>query len=282
MSTPLLSVLLPTYRQPEVLIQTLRDLNNQTYPTDAWELVILDDGSCDGSDIVALETITDDIPVTLRRRQADYGGENEHASLFNELVRLADPDTDVFVHVEDVRLQEDFLRHHVKWHQSDQLNLVTGPMYEAPSETFEREACDRWELMEMGGDAEAYHCGFRSVWAKSMSYPQELVTKLMDLGGGSPFDGEMEDWGYHETEFAYRASYSAGAQCIYDTNCGVYHRPHNTRDELSHREIRREEEKEKGEEQNTDYICQKHGIDALPSWEVGEPITDVPAMPDLP
>ncbi len=278
MPIPFLSVLLPTYRQPEVLVQTVRDLNQQTYPEDSWELVVLDDGSFDGSDIIALETITEDIPFTLKRRAVDHGGENEHANLFNELVRLAAPDTDVFVHVEDVRLQEDYLHHHAKWHQSDQYNLVTGPMYEAPRETFDPEECDRWELMEMGGDAEAYRCGFRSIWAKSMSYPQELVARLKELDGGSPFDGEMEDWGYHEIEFAYRASYHADAQCIYDTNCGVYHRPHNPRDELSHRGIQREEEKEQGEEQNTEYICDKHGIDALPSWQIGEQITDLPPL----
>lgn len=280
MSSPFLSVLLPTYRQPEVLIKTLRDLNRQTYPRDAWELVLLDDGSCDGSDIIALETISEDIPVSLNRRPADYGGENEHASLFNKLVRLAADDTDVFVHVEDVRLQQDYLRHHAKWHQSGELNLVTGPMCEAPLETFEPEACDRWELMEMGGNAEAYRCGFRSIWAKSMSYPRELATRLTELGGGSPFDGQMEDWGYHETEFAYRAAYSADAQCIYDTNCGVYHRRHNPRDESVHRGIDREEEKEKGEDQNVEYICKKHDLDSLPSWKVGEPIADPPSIDD--
>lgn len=276
MSLPALSVLLPTYRQPEVLVQTLRDLNQQTYPADAWELVLLDDGSCDGSDIIALETISDEIPVSLKRRPSGYGGENEHSSLFNELVALADDDTDVFVHVEDVRLRQDYLHHHAKWHRPGRMNLVTGPMCEAPFETFEPAACDRWELMEMGGEAEAYRCGFRSIWAKTMSYPRELATQLTELGGGSPFDAEMEDWGYHEVEFAYRAAYHGDAQCIYDTNCGVYHRPHNSRDESTHRGIDREAQQKKGEERNIEFICKKHDIESLPSWKVGEPITDHP------
>ena len=189
MSEPHLSVLLPTYRQPEVLVQTLRDLNRQNYPSESWEMVILDDGSGDGSDIIALETLSNEISVQLRRYPSGSGGANSHASLFNELIDISNPETDRFIHVEDVRIQDDFLKQHAKWQTGSEEFLVAGPMCEGPQETFEPSTCSRWELMQDGaGDYSAFTCGFRSVWAKSMSYSTSLVRELTELGGGSPFD----------------------------------------------------------------------------------------------
>lgn len=273
MPQPHLSVLLPTYRQPEVLVRTLRDLNRQTYPSESWELVVLDDGSGDGSDIIALETLSNEVPVRLRRYPPETGGTNSHASLFNELIELSSSETELFVHVEDVRIQEDFLEQHAKWQTGSEEYLVTGPMCEGPHETFDPNTCGRWELMEnIGTDCRSFACGFRSIWAKSMSYSTSLVERLTELGGGSPFDQEMQNWGYHETEFAYRASYHAEATCVYDVDCAVYHPAHNSRDEQLYRGFDREAELAQGEEQNVAYICEKHDLVDLPPWKSGEPI----------
>ena len=130
---------------------------------------MIDDGSQDHSATQALLTFSQDHPVTLKRLPT--GGRYRHATLLNELLRLADPATDVYIHVEDVRLQADFLGQHAKWHQGAEIFLVTGPMCEGPAETFEPSACQRWRLMEMSGvPARSYRCCFQAVFAKSMSY----------------------------------------------------------------------------------------------------------------
>lgn len=269
-----LSVLLPTYRQPEALVLTLRDLQQQDYPSDSWELVIVDDGSRDASSQLALASIADDIAVTLKR--SPLGGTYSHAALFNELLRLADPASQVFVHLEDVRLCPDLLRQHAKWHTGSSLRLVSGPMCEGQRETFSAEECDRWELMAMSGvTAPAYRCCFQAVFAKSMSYSVALRDVLTEPRAPGPFDEAMTGWGYHETEFALRAS-RTGAICIYDTACGVYHPPHHQRDEHDYRSIDRASAQEAGTKANVEYLCQKHGLDRLPDWEVGVPLAGIP------
>lgn len=271
MTHPQLSVLMSTYRQPGVLVKTLRDLGNQTYPSDAWELILLDDGSGDRSATIAMATLPEEIPVTVKRVPPDYRENYAHAELFNELIRLSADETDRFVHVEDVRVRSDFLAQHAKWEGGDTLSLVTGPSCERNTETFDPSACDRWELMTMSGEeSTAYRCGFRSVWAKSMSYSQTLVEQFRDTNG--PFDERMSDWGYHEVEFAYRAANEANARCVYDTGCAVYHPPHNRRDEREYRGLNRDQLTANGEEKNVVYICEKHGLSELPSWQTGEPI----------
>lgn len=271
MDNPHLSVLISTYRQPGILVKTLRDLGNQTVPSDTWELILLDDGSGDGSAEIAMTAVPDDVPVVIKRVPQNYRENYAHAELFNELLRLSDTETDRFVHVEDVRVRSDFLAQHAKWHDEEGLTLVTGPLCESDTETFDPAACERWKLMKMSGEkVDAYRCGFRSIWAKSMSYSRELVSRLSDRNG--PFDEEMSDWGYHEIEFAYRAETEADARCVYDVGCAVYHPPHNSRDEREYRDINREQRTEAGEAQNAQYICEKHGLSENADWPVGEPI----------
>lgn len=270
MQFPRLSVLLPTYRQPEVLLLTVRDLVGQDYPKDLWDLVLLDDGSRDGSSEIALRVLSQDIPVTLR--QLPRGGTYSHAQLFNELLRLASPSSSVLVHVEDVRVRSDFLRQHAKWHLTKDMFLVTGPMCEGDIETFKPSACNRWALMQMGGvTSKAYRCCFQAIFAKSMSYPGTLLQALKDSGDPEAFDTSMRGWGYHEIDFAFRAE-RAGATCVYDVTCAVYHPVHSRRDEIDYRGINRGDVQSVGENQNIEYLCTKYGLTRLPDWKIGEPI----------
>lgn len=274
--TPYISVLLPTFRQAETLLLTLRDLQHQDYPADRWELVLLDDGSRDVSGQLALACLTFEIEVTVRRVRGSL--RYSHAALFNELLRLADPSSQAFVHVEDVRIQPDFLRQHAKWHTGECCWLVTGPMCEGPTETFAPTACQRWELMRMSGaESDVYRCCFQAVYAKSMSYPASLRSALTESGARGPFDDGMTGWGYHETEFAFRAAL-AGAMSVYDVRCGVYHPPHQPRDEFGYRGIDRTGAQEQGSARNIQYLCQKHGMACLPDWEIGVPVTSPAAM----
>ena len=268
-TAPYLSVLLPTYRQPAMLLLTLRDLAGQVYPRDRWELVVLDDGSRDPSALIAVAAFAANVPLTLHRMP--LGGCYSHAKLFNEMLRLTSPGAEVFVHVEDVRVRSDFLAQHAKWHGGPGLRLVTGAMFEAPQESYERESCSRWNLMRMSGvESCAYECCFQSVFAKSMSYSTQLRELLSAPSAGGPFDAAMTGWGYQETEFAYRAAL-AGASCIYDLACGVYHPSHSTRDEDEYRKVDRARLKRHGTNANVRYLCLKHGISALPGWKVGVP-----------
>jgi glycosyltransferase involved in cell wall biosynthesis len=267
---PKLSVLLTTYRQPEILVLTLRDLANQDYPANSWELVVIDDGSGDSSAETALSFFPEDFTITVKR--LPLGGRYAHAILFNEMLRLASVQSHIFVHLEDARVRPSFLREHAKWHNTKDLFLVTGPMCEGSAETFDPSACSRWKLMQMSGVvSQAYRCCFQAVFAKSMSYSRELLDRLKESGDKNPFDQSMTGWGYHEIDFAVRAE-RVGAVCIYDVGCGVYHPIHNLRDELEYRGIDRARVQSEGQAQNIDYLCKKHGLARLPDWKVGVPI----------
>ncbi len=50
MSTPLLSVVIPTYNRKDLLKECLDSLLDQTYPKEDYEIVVVDDGSTDGTE----------------------------------------------------------------------------------------------------------------------------------------------------------------------------------------------------------------------------------------
>jgi glycosyltransferase involved in cell wall biosynthesis len=64
------SVVIPTYNRRESLLETLATLAQQSYPFDRFEVIVVDDGSTDGTEAVARESI----PFTLRYiRQLNQG-----------------------------------------------------------------------------------------------------------------------------------------------------------------------------------------------------------------
>ena len=70
MVEPLISVILPTYNRASSLRQTLASLAEQTLPADQYEVVVVDDGSTDGTQSVR----QDSYPYQLRYiRQANRG-----------------------------------------------------------------------------------------------------------------------------------------------------------------------------------------------------------------
>ena len=46
---PKVSVIIPTYNRKDSLRETLNSLAQQTYPSDCFEVIIVDDGSTDGT-----------------------------------------------------------------------------------------------------------------------------------------------------------------------------------------------------------------------------------------
>ena len=51
-----ISVIIPTYNRRDLLRETLNSLVQQTYPKNCFEVIVVDDGSTDGTEEIAAET----------------------------------------------------------------------------------------------------------------------------------------------------------------------------------------------------------------------------------
>lgn len=258
---PFVTVYTITYRQKDILEETVQGLFNQDYPKSKYELIVLDDGSNDGTQqlLGRLQRLS---PVSLTILETRHEGDYLSAKRFNQCIASASPATKVFIHVEDAFVRADFVLQHVKWHLSKELALVTGAMFEAEKQTWDLKHCRRSFLAAPHGNPVV--CDFQAAWAKSLSFTRELMESVWQPAHDKPFDERMVGWGYHETELAWRMK-QAGARIVYDPSAGVYHPPHTKSSEQT-RGFDREIVKDQGAKKNIEYFCRKHQLVELPVW----------------
>jgi GT2 family glycosyltransferase len=258
----LVTVFTITYNQRDTVLGLLRDFAHQDYPTDRFEVVVLDDGSADGT-LDAVRAESGSLPYALTLLHRDHEADYLSALRYNDCMRAADPASRVFVQLDDVRVRPDLIRQHLKWHTSEQIHVVTGAKFEGDDQTWDLSSCRRAHLAGPDGSArpvEAWTAG----WAASMSYTRNLASLVSQEPHDRPYDERMTGWGLHEVELVYRMVL-AGARLIYDPAAGVYHRMH-TRETEGPRGIDRETAVTEGYRRNERYLCAKHGLTQLPRW----------------
>lgn len=67
---PVLSVLIPTYNRREIVARCLKSLAEQTLPPEQYEVIVIDDGSTDGTDEMLASL---DYPASLRWKKFPHG-----------------------------------------------------------------------------------------------------------------------------------------------------------------------------------------------------------------
>jgi glycosyltransferase involved in cell wall biosynthesis len=117
-SVPSLSVIVPTYNRCEFLRNLLRALSRQTYPSDHFEVIVVDDGSTDGTEAVASEHF----PFALRYYRQENRGDAEAR---NHGARHSHSDLLVFID-DDMVLDEGYLAGLVDTHAGRRHRIVAG------------------------------------------------------------------------------------------------------------------------------------------------------------
>lgn len=75
-SLPSLGVIVPTYNRREFLGNMLHALSQQTYPNDRLEIIVVDDGSTDGTEAIAAEQFPFALRYYRQRNQGDASARN--------------------------------------------------------------------------------------------------------------------------------------------------------------------------------------------------------------
>ena len=117
------SVVIPTYNDRAALELTLTAFNCQTYPTDRYELIVIDDGSSDGTQEL-VETFQTCHPLRYlwqpnvgrgKARNTGIGMASGDLLIFNDADGLPVPD---------------FITQHVQSHQASESTVVIGGKYD--------------------------------------------------------------------------------------------------------------------------------------------------------
>lgn len=114
------SVIVPTYNRRESLLRTLDALARQTFPADAFEVVVISDGATDGT---AEAVRSHKTPYALRFVEQQNQGPSVAR---NNGARLATAPLLVYVD-DDIEPVPAFLEEHVRAHTEDETLVLIGP-----------------------------------------------------------------------------------------------------------------------------------------------------------
>ena len=211
-STPAVSIVVPTFNRWASLERLLRALEEQTYPSDRFEVLVVDDGSTDGT------------PEKLRKLASKYALrvlEQTHqgpAAARNLGVAHAAGGLVVFLD-DDVVPVRDLIHVHVATHESHHAAalVVIGPM--SPPRDAPRSAWVRWEEDKLERQYSAmqsgqWGCTWRQFYTANSSVRRALFTRS---GGFDVAFKRAED-----VELGYRLR-DLGAQFVFTREADVLH-----------------------------------------------------------
>jgi GT2 family glycosyltransferase len=210
-TTPDVSIVVATYNRCAGLAQLLRALARQTYPTSCFEVVVVDDGSTDGTREL-LRTIS--VPYSLRSRSQVNAGPAAARNLGvqdarGRLILFLDDDVVPVPHLIDA---------HVAAHGESTDQVVTGPMLPPPLD-WRQPVWDRWDAEQLQKQYRAmldgrFKCTQRQFFTANASVRREVVQAV---GGFDPAFRRAEDM-----ELAWRMS-RHGVRFVFEPRAEVVH-----------------------------------------------------------
>lgn len=126
MKTPLLSVIIPTYNNPDLLKETLGFLEEQDFPVTEFEVVVVNDGSQDGT-----ARLIDQYTGRLNLRGVHLTHNSGRSTARNRGVDKSSGEVLVFLD-SDMEFDSDFLSRHFSYHeQGDKLVVIGSVQYKS-------------------------------------------------------------------------------------------------------------------------------------------------------
>jgi glycosyltransferase involved in cell wall biosynthesis len=209
------SVIIPTYNRKGLLRESLASLARQTYPRDGFEVLIVDDGSTDGTEAVSREAF----PFTLRYLWQSNQGD---AAARNLGVQQSQADFLVFLD-DDILVEPGYLAHLIDAHDTREDRIVVG-------------TCNLW-LEETSSFSQSLHTSlpsdqtdtitelpFRDVFSNNMSLRRNAYFKI-GMMQGLDFPGSSM---WCDLDFSYRA-YRQGFEFRRSSGAICWHRDHTAR-----------------------------------------------------
>ncbi|UCG25833.1 MAG: glycosyltransferase [Chloroflexota bacterium] len=216
-SQPTLSVIIPTYNRKELLLDCLDSLAGQSYPKERFDVIVVDDGSTDGTEEIA----GGHLPFTLHYiRQAKKGD----AAARNLAARQSNMEYLVLLD-DDMVVETDYLASLLAEHGSSGGKMVVGTEYLWLADSNPLESASRLAPELVDGCPSSVEHPFAEVSSRNMSLRRQdyHAVGLMD---GFGFQGSNI---WCDVDFAYRA-YRLGFVFRRSLRAICYHRDYVARD----------------------------------------------------
>jgi len=214
------SVCIPSYNRREMLLATLRSLDEQTAPADAYEVVVADDGSTDGTQ-QALEAYRPRYRLR-SHRQANAGP----AAATNTAALLAENEVLIFLDADQLCTPE-LIAVHLEVHEREGDVFVQG-LYPLAQGYRTRAASLLYErsLFAALAPIDRPHPASPHMWSAQVSVRRSTWERV----GG--FDSAFRAYGGEDTDFGLRLA-AQGVRFLFEPRALSYHLH-----EISYRSLR--------------------------------------------
>ena len=212
---PFLTVIIPSYNRAEKLSECLARLSRQSLAQEAYEIIVVDDGSTDNtSDVLkAWEERSENLHVLTQKNQGQ-------GIARNKAIQVARGQIILFIG-DDIYASENFLEKHVIFHK------------EHPEENFACLGLTEWdpnheitpfmEWMTDGGYQFNYsklqagqEASFWFFYTSNLSLKKSLLQK-------HPFDTDFKGYGWEDTELGLRLTKKENLKLIYTPQALAHH-----------------------------------------------------------
>lgn len=223
-SRPFLSVVIPTFNRRDSLRVTLDALAAQAAVPDGVEVLVISDGSSDGTDAWLREWAARDTWLQARPLfQANAGP----ARARNHGVTEARGEVIIFLD-DDVEPLPGFLLAHAARHRADETLVLIGPMSRDPHRRPREPVWIAWEHAMLQKQYDSWQ---RGTWAEDDCGPHNFYTgnasvrraHITQVGGFDEGFTRQED-----VELAMRMQRSCGVHFRFDPTLAALHRPLRT------------------------------------------------------
>ena len=211
-----LSIVIPTYNRKDTLKKCITNLFQQTYPKTDFEILIIDDGSTDGTDNLVKEII-DQSPVQLRYFKQENKGP---AAARNVGIKNA-KGKDILFMGDDIIATPTLIDEHIKWHRlyPDNNVAILGYITWSPN----IKVIPFLEYLEQNGVQFGYPLiGDPDNVPYNFFYTSNISVRRYFLLKYGLFDEDFPYASWEDIELAYRLK-KFGLRIIYNRYAVVYH-----------------------------------------------------------
>ncbi len=214
MNKPYLTVVIPSFNRQTKLKTCLERLQNQTLAREAFEVIVVNDGSSDETESF-LDSKMQSWPELKVIHQVNSG----QGIARNKAIKMAEGQITMFIG-DDIYATENFLQEHVDFHQENpKQEMACLGLTEWDKE---QEVTPYMEWLTHGGHQFAYHkltadqeAGFWFFYTSNIS----LKTELLQTDN---FDTDFGGYGWEDMELGYRLE-KKGLKLIYKPKALAYH-----------------------------------------------------------
>jgi glycosyltransferase involved in cell wall biosynthesis len=216
MSTANLTIIIPTYNRKDVLRKTLTAYCSQSEPEEILEILVVDDGSTDGTDSIVAQH-KEASPIPIRYLHQENRGQ---ASARNHGIREARGKIALFGD-DDIIPAANLVSEHLAWHKNYREDSVGVLGHVSWSPEVHPTPFMKW-LAFAGPSGHYYNLSPGMQVDAGHFYSGNISLKVEFLRKNGIFDEDFRSYGYEDNELGYRLI-KRGLRLLYNPNAVGYH-----------------------------------------------------------